>query len=578
MHRTTWLSLVTSVLLATLLPEICVAGDSHWHGLDPTSLELQSQVWDLCVVDEQMTACGPISADRTHFASRWDGTTWQPLSSQNGWLYGPIGSAYALFWDNGILFEGGVNVENGTGIGQLDLGSSWSWPVAGGVGGLIWDFIEYNGQLIAGGEFDSGWPPLPGVVLNGIGSVDASGNWSSLGSGMDFNVHALAIYNGELVAAGTFSTAGGVAANYLAKWDGSAWSPLGSGTDAFVYALTVHDGKLYAGGDFWTAGGQPANKVAAWDGVAWSGLGSGLNGQVFALQSYAGKLIAGGGFTQAGGSAANRIAFWDGSDWHPMGSGVDGTVHALDTLGDSLYVGGSFLNAGSSVAKFVAAFERGGFEPGSSLGTNSVQPGNIVSVPIYVSTNDTLSGFTIPLQYYTTQPDNFYLDSVSLDNSLSADVILLPDSQQVIVYRDVQEPPMLDSSCMVGIMWFTADEFADDEIVLIDTTTITYLGDDYTYQFVLKSGDTTVPWFSPGKVIIGDPDCCLLRGDMDSDGSVNISDMTYLVGFLFSSGLGPVCEAHADVNADGSTNITDMTYLVAYLFSGGSGPMPCGTP
>ena len=28
-----------------------------------------------------------------------------------------------------------------------------------------------------------------------------------------------------------FTTAGGVAANYIAKWNGSAWSALGSGMD-----------------------------------------------------------------------------------------------------------------------------------------------------------------------------------------------------------------------------------------------------------------------------------------------------------------------------------------------------------
>ena len=42
-----------------------------------------------------------------------------------------------------------------------------------------------------------------------------------------------------LYAGGDFTTAGGVPANYIAKWNGSAWSALGSGMDSVVYALAV---------------------------------------------------------------------------------------------------------------------------------------------------------------------------------------------------------------------------------------------------------------------------------------------------------------------------------------------------
>ena len=85
----------------------------------------------------------------------------------------------------------------------------------------------------------------------------------------------------NLYAGGDFTTAGGVTANYIAKWDGSAWSALGSGMSATmrcVYALAVSGTDLYAGGDFTTAGGVPANHIAKWDGSAWSALGSGMRG------------------------------------------------------------------------------------------------------------------------------------------------------------------------------------------------------------------------------------------------------------------------------------------------------------
>src|SRR5260370_572219 len=90
--------------------------------------------------------------------------------------------------------------------------------------------------------------------------------------GMGARVWALTAFDDgtgpALYAGGQFTTAGGVAANYVAKWDGSQWSALGSGTDAVVWALTVFDDgtgpALYAGGTFQRAGDMAVNHVAKW--------------------------------------------------------------------------------------------------------------------------------------------------------------------------------------------------------------------------------------------------------------------------------------------------------------------------
>jgi hypothetical protein len=62
------------------------------------------------------------------------------------------------------------------------------------------------------------------------------------------------VAGGTLYAGGYFTNAGGVAANYIAQWNGSSWSPLGSGMNGGVIALAVSGGTLYAGGVFTTAG------------------------------------------------------------------------------------------------------------------------------------------------------------------------------------------------------------------------------------------------------------------------------------------------------------------------------------
>ena len=114
-----------------------------------------------------------------------------------------------------------------------------------------------------------------------------------------------------------------VALGRLAGLFGTGWEPLGSGLNDDALALTVFDDgdgpALYAGGSFTSAGGVPASNVARWDGSQWSALGSGTNGQVQALCVFddgsGPALHAGGAFTSAGGTSASQLARWDGTSW-----------------------------------------------------------------------------------------------------------------------------------------------------------------------------------------------------------------------------------------------------------------------
>ena len=57
-----------------------------------------------------------------------------------------------------------------------------------------------------------------------------------------------------------------------------------------------------------------------------------------------------------------------------------------------------------------------------------------------------------------------------------------------------------------------------------------------------------------------------LRGDVNGDGSVNISDVTALIDLLL--GGGTISNPAADCNQDSSVNISDVTTLIDYLLSG----------
>lgn len=194
-------------------------------------------------------------------------------------------------------------------------------------------------------------------------------------------VSALAVFDDggglgpALYAGGSFSSAGGVAANSIARWDGVSWSELGSGVHGSVSSLVVFDdgspdgSALYAAGVFSNAGGMPAGNIARWNGATWSALGGGVSGEVHALAVFndgAGdgpSLYVGGRFVLAGGATVNRIAKWNGSEWSALGGGLGSlngvaspSVFALavfdDGGGPALYAGGNFNAALLGIGAF----------------------------------------------------------------------------------------------------------------------------------------------------------------------------------------------------------------------------------
>jgi hypothetical protein len=64
------------------------------------------------------------------------------------------------------------------------------------------------------------------------------------------------------------------------------------------------------------------------------------------------------------------------------------------------------------------------------------------------------------------------------------------------------------------------------------------------------------------------------RGDTNLDGSVDLADGIFQLGWLFLSSQNPRCFESVDTNGDTELDISDASYLFRFLFLGGQQPPP----
>jgi len=62
-------------------------------------------------------------------------------------------------------------------------------------------------------------------------------------------------------------------------------------------------------------------------------------------------------------------------------------------------------------------------------------------------------------------------------------------------------------------------------------------------------------------------------GNLNGDNTVSISDVVYLINFIFKSGPAPAALCWAEINNDGILNLQDVVYLINYMFRAGPPPM-----
>ncbi len=116
----------------------------------------------------------------------------------------------------------------------------------------------------------------------------------------------------------------------------------------------------------------------------------------------------------------------------------------------------------------------------------------------------------------------------------------------------------------VGSSWTTASVIYSDAMFKQCTSLVGEQGTTYDANHVddeyahIDGGPSNPGYFTDKNAS--------LRGDVNHDGSVNISDVTALIDLLLAG--GTIVNDAADCNQDGSINISDVTALIDYLLNG----------
>jgi hypothetical protein len=175
------------------------------------------------------------------------------------------------------------------------------------------------------------------VALGAAAHSAGTGNWEGMGGGMNGSVNSLAVYHGQLIAAGGFTTASDHAADRIARWTGTEWAPFpGGGADGGIEFVVAFRDWLIIAGRFDSVGGVAADGLARWDGAQWWPIPDNHFAFVDALTVYSNTLVVGGLSVAEG--AMEHIAAWDGSSWSALAGGLDDTPNALGVHAGSLFV------------------------------------------------------------------------------------------------------------------------------------------------------------------------------------------------------------------------------------------------
>lgn len=322
-------------------PSLASWDGSTWRAETPSN----DSVFALASWDGMLYAGGNSS---TKPLQVWNGTVWSDVGAG---ISGSSKYVYALREFNGRLAVGGSFLQAGAvTVNSVALWDGNQWSALGnGVGsGSVLSLATFGGNLVASGSFTAHSVPAFSIALwNGAA-------WTSLGSGLFAPqasppyVTSFCNWNGDLVMAGYFNTISSVHAESIAIRHAGTWSPFAIPMGNFsptvqIFAMLPQQDSLIVAGRFSSAGGIPAANIARWNGTTWSAFGTGYTSNIRALVMYNNELVVASDAMFSGPwSPGQTLARWDGSQFRTFNNGPNGAVYALAVHRGELMVGGRF--------------------------------------------------------------------------------------------------------------------------------------------------------------------------------------------------------------------------------------------
>lgn len=192
----------------------------------------------------------------------------------------------------------------------------------------------------------------------------------------------------------------------------------------------------------------------------------------------------------------------------------------------------------------------------------SIELGETLSVPVLLDNDVIYSGFQtdiyLPEGLSIEEDDDEYIIDLTARKDNSHSIACWRQSNgaiRVYVSSSSTAPFNGNSGAIMTISLKAADSFRGPAtIALRNTICAEPIGTRHVLQ------DETC--------IVNGGASSAIRGDVDGDGLVNISDVTALIDYLLSGNTSGVNVVSADVDGDNSVNISDVTALIDYLLTG----------
>jgi C1A family cysteine protease len=190
----------------------------------------------------------------------------------------------------------------------------------------------------------------------------------------------------------------------------------------------------------------------------------------------------------------------------------------------------------------------------NEIGNTDVDNGAVRLIsPIF----DLSGGGEISYQYYL-----YLTDPGDLVDMLLVEIDTNGNGEWVEVHRHLTDG---------GLNWryYTIDEADLAAVGITPTSTMRmrFTANDADPQGIVEAG---VDDFNVSRFECEDEYIC---GDANADQIANVSDVVYIVSYIFSGGSAPEPLEAGNVDCNEVVNISDAVYLVSYIFGGG--PAPC---